>query len=122
MIFWLVCTLLVVTALAFVLPPLLRDEPRWSGNDPSLEDANTTVYRDQFAEMRADLRDGAMTGEEFARDREELEQRLAADLPGRSDGSREAAPAGRSRWLGYVLGLAIPAAAVLLYVALGTPP
>jgi cytochrome c-type biogenesis protein CcmH len=122
MIFWLVCTLLVVTAMAFVLPPLLRDERRSNRNDPSLEDAVATVYRDQLAEMRADLRDGAMTADEFARDREELEQRLATDLPGRSDGSRETALAGRSRWLAYVLALVIPAAAVLLYVALGTPP
>ena len=122
MIFCLVCTLLVVTAMVFVLPPLLRDEPRSTGNDPSLEDVVATVYRDQLAEMRGDLRDGTLTAFEFARDREELEQRLAADLPGRSASSREAAPAGGSRWLAYVLALVIPAAAVILYVALGTPP
>jgi len=53
--------------------------------------------------------------------REELEQRLTADLSVDSGkwGDRSPIP---SYWLALTLALTIPIAAVFLYVALGTPP
>ena len=121
MTFWVVCGLLVLTALAFVLPPLVRHEPRSTVRVRSLEDANAAVYRDQLANMRTDLRDGVMTAEEFVQAREELEQRLTADLSVDSGkwGDRSPIP---SYWLALTLALTIPIAAVFLYMALGTPP
>jgi len=67
MTFWVVCGLLVLMALAFVLPPLVRHEPRSTVRVRSLEDANAAVYRDQLANMRTDLRDGVMTAEDFCK-------------------------------------------------------
>jgi cytochrome c-type biogenesis protein CcmI len=44
------------------------------GNDP-----NVNVYREQLAEMEADLRSGLMPREQFDRDREELDRRVLED-------------------------------------------
>ena len=117
--FGLICSLLIVLALAFILPPL-RHPDRIAPARTAIE-ANVVVYRGQLAEIESDRRHRLITKEQFVQDREELEERLIVDLPKESRASRKAGPALGSDLLIYGLAVGVPLTAVLLYLALGTP-
>jgi cytochrome c-type biogenesis protein CcmH len=117
--FGVICSLLIVLALAFILPPL-RHPHRIAAT--STTEANVAVYRGQLAELESDLRDRIITNEQFDGDREELETRMIVDLPEESRASRKARRAHGSDMLIYALAVGVPLTAVLLYLALGTPP
>jgi cytochrome c-type biogenesis protein CcmH len=119
-VFSLICALMIVLALAFILPPL-RHPDRIATTSTTTE-ANVAVYRGELAEMESDVRHRIMTNEEFVLDREELEQRLIVDLPKESRASRKERPALGSNVLIYWLAVGVPLTAILLYLALGTPP
>jgi cytochrome c-type biogenesis protein CcmH len=111
------CGLLVAGTLALLLPSA---QAHWRPHR-SVTAANLSIYRRQLADIERDRRDGLITDEEFSRDREELEERLLADLPvgPAEEGATELAtdPGG----LGPLLILALPLAALVLYLSLGTP-
>ena len=115
--FWTICGLLIVLALAIVLPPLLTSDRAAAGVTAAA--ANVAVYRRQLAELESDRRERILTDDEFSRDRDELERRLAVDLLGDSRLKR------RERSAFALVGLlaaGIPLAAVGLYLLLGSPP
>ena len=120
MLFWLICAAFVGIGLAFVLPPLLqRSEKEAESADTSSKEANIEVYRDQLAELTADLNNGLISEEQYQQDRQEFEQRLledvaATDQPAFSKRSN-------SRKLAYLLALALPVAAVVFYLRVGHP-
>jgi len=68
--FWILAGLLVVLALCYLLPPLLQ---RVEGAYDERERANVTVYRNQFAELDQDLRDGVLDREQYEQGRIELQ-------------------------------------------------
>jgi cytochrome c-type biogenesis protein CcmH len=114
-VFALVAAVLVVVALAFLLPPLLRRAPTAG---VSTDAANISVYRDQLAELEADVRRGVITEAQSAQARAEIERRLADDL----GTSSQAAPAARpSRVVAIVIAAAVPLIAVAGYALLGKP-
>lgn len=114
-VFALAAAVLVVVALAFLLPPLLRRAPTAG---VSTDAANISVYRDQLAELEADVRRGVITEAQSAQARTEIERRLADDL----GTSSQAAPAARpSRVVAIVVAVAIPLIAVAGYALLGKP-
>ena len=49
--FWVICALLIVIALAFVLPPALQRSEENVASDDDRRQANIAVYRDQLAEL-----------------------------------------------------------------------
>ena len=120
MVFWVICGLLIMLALAFVLPPLRH--PERIGAASTATEANVAVYRRHLAEMESDCRHGIVTSDQFLRDRDELEQRLMTDLAN----DRARAHKGRRDIqigsLYYWLAVGLPSAAVLVYLMLGTPP
>ncbi len=109
--------LLLLLALAFVLPPLL-----WQGADgegPARSgQLNLAVLRDQLRELDADLASGAIAADAYPGARLELERRVAEDVgaPAPSASARAG-----SRWQAGTLGLAVVLGAGVLYAALGTP-
>lgn len=114
-VFALVAAALVVVALAFLLPPLLRRAP---AAGVSADAANVSIYRDQLAELEADVRRGVISEAQSVQARLEIERRLAEDLAA----SSQAAPAARpSRGIAILLAVAIPLLAVGVYVVLGNP-
>ncbi len=120
--FWIFAGLLIVAALAFVLPPLLRRGASESATQPATEPANAlnaAVYRDQLAELDADRRAGTLNDAQYERARLELEQRLLEDVAAKKPCVAAARPA--SRISALVAGLAVPVIAVGLYHAVGTP-
>ena len=115
-IFWFICTMMVLMALWFVLPAL------WQTADAKSDDAraaNLLVYQDQLRELAADLKSGLLAEAQYEQDKEELERRLLEDV---GDGkAKSPAKQLRSRALAYAIAIAIPVAALAFYFAVGNP-
>ena len=121
--FWVICAAFILIALLFVLPPALQ---RSAESDRKSEDerrqANIAVYRGQLSELESDLKNGIVSQEQYAQDREEIERRLLEDTKsgGNSERKTTATPA-TARLTAYVLGIAIPLVAVGFYLGVGSP-
>jgi cytochrome c-type biogenesis protein CcmH len=114
--FWLVCAVLILIALAFVLPPLLQREE--TSNAAEVKEANVAVYRDQLRELEAELGNGIVSREQYDQDREEIERRLLEDISRTLDAAKPSKPPLAARNLAYVVALALPVIAVLFYLQL----
>jgi len=115
-VFWSLVALLVALGLGFVLPPLLRGGRREPGAGPA--GVNEGVYRDQLAELDADLQAGALTRDQYQTARTELAERLALELhpePTPAAGST----AGASRRVAWAVVVVLPTLALALYLTLG---
>ena len=113
------CMLLIVVALAFILPPLRRPY-RIAAGRTTIE-ANVAVYRGQLGELETDLGQEIITREQFLQDCEELERRLIADLPDDVRAvPKQKSTAGPGR-LTPALAVGVPLSAILLYLLLGAP-
>jgi cytochrome c-type biogenesis protein CcmH len=119
--FWVVCALLIVIALAFVLPPALqRSDESDVKTDDARKQANIAVYRDQLTELEADLRNGIVSEEQYPQDREEIERRLLEDTAtARSEKSSK--PPVNARNTAYVLAIGLPLIAIIFYLNVGQP-
>ena len=120
LIFFLICAGLIVVALSFVLPPLTQKggERKAEGLRPN----NVSVYRDQYQELEADLRNGLITEEQYKQDRDELERRLLEDVSAANEPRSSAASASPlNRKLVYGIIAAVPVAAISLYFGIGNP-
>lgn len=119
--FWVVCALLIVIALAFVLPPVLQHSEE---SDLKTEDerkqANIAVYRDQLTELKADLRNGIVSEEQYAQDRDEIERRLLEDTATVRSEKTSGAPVS-ARNTAYLLGIGLPLIAAIFYWNVGQP-
>src|SRR5512142_86432 len=114
--FWIICSLLLVVAVLFVGVPLWRGTSR---NNAVVRDAaNLEIYRDQIAEMDADLRNGLLTPELYEQGKRELETRLLDEV---HSVGQSVQPAQRHplKVLTIVLALVLPLASVGLYLKLG---
>ncbi|HET7033599.1 MAG TPA: c-type cytochrome biogenesis protein CcmI [Casimicrobiaceae bacterium] len=112
--FVLIAAVMIGIAVACVLVPLLR------GAKPAgvaREASNVDVFRDQLAELDADLASGAMPRERYDEARREIEQRVLEDSTPGAPGS--ASPTQSAAWTAAILAGAIPVVALVLYVALG---
>jgi cytochrome c-type biogenesis protein CcmH len=110
-----IAAVMVVIALAWLLWPLLR-----TGQRVTVERhvANATIYRDQFADLDADLKRGSISEIQYKEAKAELERRLL------DEARAEAAPAPSSRGgraPAVVIALSVPVLAGLLYWKLGAP-
>jgi cytochrome c-type biogenesis protein CcmH len=119
--FWVICAGLILIALAFVLPAVMQ---RAGEANVTIEDerkeANIAVYRDQLSELEADLRNGIVSDEQYAQDREEIERRLLEDTATTKTGKTVTAPA-VARNTAYLLGIGLPLVAVTFYLIVGSP-
>lgn len=113
--FALTTALLTAAVIFLVTRPLLRlPRQAWAGAD----EVNAAVYREQLAELDAQLAAGALSAEHHARAREAIRLRLASDLSAAPEAGRSPAPA---RGLALAAAIGIAAAGVGLYALLGTP-
>jgi cytochrome c-type biogenesis protein CcmH len=119
--FWLICAALILIALAFVLPPALqRSAESKRETDDERKNANIAVYRSQLSELEADVRNGIMSEEQYAQDRDEIERRLLEDIA--TTGKKKAAGQPVSgRNTAYVLGIGLPLVAIIFYLGIGSP-
>ncbi len=116
--FWLYAALLIGVALAFLVTPLVR--ARAKAVAPEAEaNSRLAVYRDQFAELDADLAAGRIDREQWESAREDVERGLleAGEAP-----PAAAAPAPqRSKALAIGVAAAVPLLAIGLYLVIGNP-
>lgn len=121
MLFWLIAAVFVAIALAFVLPTLLQRAPSATSPDDE-QQTNVAVYRDQLAELDADLQSGIISAEQHKIDRDEIERRLLTDVAAPSKPAETKSKAAASgRGTVYALALGIPIVAVGFYYQIGTP-
>lgn len=114
--FWGLVFLFIAIALVFVLSPLLRREANPRAVDRQA--ANLAIYRDQLAELKADLDSGVLEDAQYDVAQRELLARLSEEVP--QDG--DAATAARAdRRPAFAVGLMIPVLAIALYMTLGNP-
>lgn len=111
-----IATVMVVIALAWLLLPLLRAGSR---NSVQGHVANAAIYRDQFADLDADLARGTISEASHAEARAELERRLLDE--GRMDAPASQKAPQRAGATAVVVALAVPVLAGLLYWQLGEP-
>ena len=104
---------LVVVALAFVLPALWRPRNVQAVPRGLL---NAGIYRQQLADVERDCTLGLVSPSDADRTRDELQQRLLAEVEPEPQMSR---PAGRPAAVALVL--AVPLLAALLYAQFGSP-
>jgi cytochrome c-type biogenesis protein CcmH len=109
-----VLALLAVLATGALLLPLVR-RPASSGG--RFEHA-LAIYRDQLAEIDRDLAAGRLAASEAAGARLEIERRILA--ASETDRAPAAAP-GRHRLVSWLIALAVPGVALLVYFEIGHP-
>ena len=93
-------------------------------NDPAK--ANAAVYRDQMAELDREFVMGNLNYEELKAARDELSERLLADVAGTDEAEKPEAPTStvvwRKPWLAIgLLVFMVPVASMLMYSVLGEP-
>jgi cytochrome c-type biogenesis protein CcmH len=93
-------------------------------NDPA--QANAAVYRDQMAELDREFVQGNLSYEELKAARDELSERLLADVADLDASSKPVAPASavvwRKPWLAIgLLVFVVPVASMLMYSVMGEP-
>lgn len=113
--FWSIAAALTAAALLFLLPPLLRR--RVTGPDRHLA-SNAAIYREQLAELAAELQRGSIGKEEFERSSQEIERRIIAE-------HAEAGPAPATNRpplaAALAVGLLLPLVVAFGYWQLGNP-
>ena len=117
--FWVYAALLTVLALNVLVMPLLRPRAR-SGASVSRAASNLTVFRDQIAELDADLAAGTIGREQWEAARGDLQRGL---LEGSADEAADVAaqPVSRSKLTAIVVAFAVPLVSVSIYLLLGSP-
>jgi len=116
----LICAGLIVIALAFVLPTLLRaDDRQKETSDLERKEVNVAVYRDQLQELKADLQNGIIGKEQFDQDTEEIQRRLLEDTSFSTKTAK--VNLAKNRNTAYLLALGIPLVAVVFYLKVGSP-
>jgi cytochrome c-type biogenesis protein CcmH len=112
--FWAIGGALAALALLLVLRPLVARRERGS---VSRRAANIAIHRDQLRELDADLGAGKIAPADHERARSELASRLLED----ADAAQHAAPRRGGRGVAVLVGLAVPACALAIYVLIGSP-
>lgn len=115
LIFILTISVLILLALLFVVPVLLKSHNLPAEN---FDQQNIRIARERLQELKREFTAGTMSQEIFDQARIELEQALAIDL---SSGDTVAAePSAKSaRVLGLVMLVVVPLLAVVMYLQLG---
>jgi cytochrome c-type biogenesis protein CcmH len=110
---WIAAGVMALFPLAFLLPPLLRRHPQQATDETTAEIA---IYRERLRELKAELRSGTLTEEQFAHAQHELEEAMAADL---AIGSSIDLKVKRHWVTALTLTLLLPSLALVTYQQLG---
>lgn len=116
--FWLIVSAMTLGVIALLLWPLLR---RTAAVAMGERENRLAVYRQQFAELEQDQKNGVLTEELYQQARSELERRLL-DETGSADTTPTAARGQvNSRLVAAVVAIVVPLASVALYWTIGNP-
>src|SRR5688572_2155808 len=112
---------MLIVALMYVLPPALRAEASKPKDENARRNANIAIYRDQIAELEADLRNGIVSQEQYAQDRDDIERRLLEDTTTETATKKPVALAAGARKHAYMMGIGLALVAVIFYLRVGSP-
>lgn len=112
--FWLSVSLLILLALAFILPPLWRVH---RVADADMDARNIAIAKTRLAELKEQLSGGMLSPAQYEAQRTELELALSDDLDIAQTANTAAS---QGRWLAYLLAVLVPLGALALYAGLGT--
>ena len=112
---WLLFAAMLVIALLFVVPPLLRERTHASG--PGQNELNIVLHRKRLTELKTDLANGLLNDVQFAQAHDDLERDLLQELSDTPDAVKPAATASRAS--AVIVALLVPALALGLYYKLG---
>jgi len=115
---WVAAAVLTAVTLALLLVPLLR---RRDGPAPGRSDYDLSVYRDQLAEVDRDLERGVLGADQAEAARLEIKRRILAAGADAGGGGDSAPPKPAHRTIVAAVAVAVPAAAVAVYLDLGSP-
>ena len=113
--FWISAALLLVLALALVLPALLKSKSNAGNSTGDAAQANLSVLRSQLTQLDADFAAGSINADQLALAKSDIERRA---LEEESSPESAVAPA-RSTRTAWALGLTIPLLALGVYGFLG---
>jgi cytochrome c-type biogenesis protein CcmH len=114
--FWVMAALMIGLVLAFQLPPLLRNRAG-AGSPVSRAASNLAVFRDQLAELEADLAAGTIDRGQCEAARADLQRGLLEDVGGPS--AVASAAVKRSSATVIAVAITVPLLSVLLYLGVG---
>ncbi len=78
--FWVICIAMLVRARCFLCcRRRCAPDASKTKDENARRNANIAVYRDQLNELEADLRNGIVSQEQYAQDRDDIERRLLED-------------------------------------------
>jgi cytochrome c-type biogenesis protein CcmH len=118
-IFWILAAGLACLAVLFAIAPLLS--PDTAANDVDQDELNLALFKQQLAELDADLGAGKLDQSQYESARRDLEREVLHDV---SNGSSAQAASVTAMLPGprvtmLALALAVPASALVLYLAIG---
>jgi len=116
--FWVYAALLIAVALAILVTPLLRNRNK-AAPAISRQDSNLTVYRDQLAELDADLAAGTIGQDQWEAARGDLQRGLLEDAAAPVVAAVPATT--RPKVVAIGVAIAVPLIAVSAYLGLGSP-
>ncbi len=119
--FWVICVAMLAVALLFVLPPALGTAASRATAETARRNANIAIYRDQLAELDDDLRNGIVSQEQYAQDRDDIERRLLEDTATEKTSSKPIQVSADARKHAYMLGIGLALVAVIFYLRVGNP-
>ena len=116
--FWIISGILIVVALLFIIPTLLKNK---NVQEERIErDAvNVTVYRDQLQELDRDLENDILTQEQYNQSKQELQQRMLQDVQEIEAVERKKTNKVMNIAISTVFALTLPIAAIYLYLEIG---
>jgi cytochrome c-type biogenesis protein CcmH len=118
-VFWGLATIMIIIALLFTVPWLLRAGRSTKSTRPDPDTLNTEIIKTQLAELDTDLKMGRLDETQYAAARRDLERELLDDLSP-SGSAATTKPARSGQWAVVLLVVAIPLMALALYQQLGS--
>ena len=116
-VFWIIAALMLLVALALLLPALLG---RKALHDLDRNQQNVAIARERLQELESEYGRGSLSEPDYQQARQELEQALLIDVDG-AQATTTPVSASNTRASLIWVALGVPLATVLLYLQLGTP-
>jgi cytochrome c-type biogenesis protein CcmH len=118
MVFVAIAAAMVAIALAWLLPPLLRQR---AGADVDRTSANLGILKDQLAELEREHAAGNIGAEQYAETKSDLERRVLEEVKADEAGAAAAAVRRGPRLVPWLVVWSVPIVAGLLYFRFGDP-
>ncbi len=116
-VFGVIAAAMIIAALAFVLPPLLRK--RVDDKVVAHKELMVTVYQDQLRELENDLKNGIISDDQYQQAKADIEHNLLADVELAEARAAAAVKNKTSRGTAVVIAIFLPVMAVGLYMNWG---